>query len=55
MKPRANYKYMDTQMVDWAGNVSNERSTSDFMFSFGSDVVSWSSKKQPTVALSTWR
>jgi len=38
--------------VDCAGNVSDKRSTSGFMFSFGSGVVSWSSKKQPTVALS---
>jgi hypothetical protein len=38
--------------ADWAGNVSDRRSTSGFLFSFGSGVVSWSSKKQPTVALS---
>jgi hypothetical protein len=42
--------YMD---ADWASNVSNRRSTSGFMFSFGSGVVSWSSKKQPTIALSS--
>jgi hypothetical protein len=39
--------------VDWAGNVSDKRSTSGFMFSFGSDDVSWSSKKQPIVAPSS--
>ncbi len=38
--------------VKWAGNVSNRRSTSGFLFSFGSGVVNWSSKKQPTVTLS---
>ncbi len=38
--------------ADWAGNVSNRRLTNGFMFSFGSGVVSWSSKKQPTIALS---
>jgi hypothetical protein len=32
---------------------SNKRSTSGFMFSFGSSVVNWSSKKQPIVALSS--
>jgi hypothetical protein len=37
--------------VDWAGNVSDRRSTGGFLFSFGSGAVSWSSKKQPTVAL----
>jgi hypothetical protein len=39
--------------VNWAGNVSNRRSTSGFMFSFGSGAVSWSNKKQPIVALSS--
>jgi len=39
--------------ANWAGNVSDRRSTSGFMFSFGSGVVNWSSKKQPTVALSS--
>jgi hypothetical protein len=37
--------------VDWADNVSNRRSTSGFMFSFGSGVINWSNKKQPTFAL----
>ena len=37
--------------ADWAGNVSDRRSTSGFMFSFGSGAVSCSSKKQPTIAL----
>jgi hypothetical protein len=39
--------------ADWAGNVSDRRSTSGFMFSFESGAISWSSKKQPTVALSS--
>jgi hypothetical protein len=39
--------------ADWAGNVSDRRSTSGFLFSFGSGAISWSSKKQPTVALSS--
>ncbi len=37
--------------ADWASNVSNRKSTNGFMFSFGSGAVSWSSKKQPTIAL----
>jgi hypothetical protein len=37
--------------ADWVGNVLDRRSTSGFLFSFGSGVVSWRSKKQPTVAL----
>jgi len=39
--------------ANWVDNVSNRRSTSGFMFSFGNGAVSWSSKKQPTVALSS--
>jgi hypothetical protein len=39
---------MDT---DWANNVSDRKLTNAFMFSFGSGVISWSSKKQPIVAL----
>jgi histone deacetylase 1/2 len=39
--------------ADWASNISDRRSTSGFMFFFGSAAVTWSSKKQPTVALSS--
>jgi len=39
--------------VNWASNVSDRRSTNGFMFSFGSGAVSWSSKKQRTVELSS--
>jgi hypothetical protein len=39
--------------VDWAGSISDKRSTSDYMFFFGSAAVTWSSKKQPTIALSS--
>jgi hypothetical protein len=42
--------YMD---ANWASNVSDKKSTSGFMFSFGNGAVSWSNKKQPTVALSS--
>ena len=39
--------------ADWAGDASDRRSTSGYMFSLGSAAVAWSSKKQPTVALSS--
>jgi hypothetical protein len=39
--------------ADWAGNVLDKKSTNGFMFSFGSGAISWSSKKQPTIALSS--
>ena len=53
MRQMYHYMYMGTQMQTWAGSVSDRRSTSGFMFSFGSAAVTWSSKKQPTVALSS--
>ncbi len=40
--------YMD---VDWVSNVLDKRLTNGFMFVFGSGAISWSSKKQPIVAL----
>ncbi|MCO5590823.1 hypothetical protein L7F22_044798 [Adiantum nelumboides] len=39
--------------ADWAGSVCDRRSTSGFMFSLGSAAITWSSKKQPTIALSS--
>ena len=39
--------------ADWARNVSDQRSTSGFFFSLGGGAITWSSKKQPTVALSS--
>ncbi len=39
--------------ADWAGDRDTWRSTSGFVFNVGSGVISWSSKRQPTVALST--
>ncbi|MCO5585686.1 hypothetical protein L7F22_039622 [Adiantum nelumboides] len=42
------YGYTDS---DWASSSSDYQSTNGYMFSFGSDAVTWSSKKQSTVAL----
>ena len=39
--------------ADWAGSAADRRSTSDFMFSLGSAAITWSNKKQPTIALSS--
>ena len=39
--------------ADWAGDRNTRRSTSGYIFNVGSGAISWSSKQQPTVALST--
>ena len=54
-------KYIDSSGVeltgyldpDWAGNLGDRRSTAGYAFSIGSKIVSWSSKKHPTVSLSS--
>jgi hypothetical protein len=38
---------------DWAGSVDDMKSTSGYVFSLGSGVISWCSKKQDTVAQSS--
>ena len=38
---------------DWAGCTATRRSTSGYVFNVGSAAISWSSKRQATVALST--
>ncbi|CCE29311.1 uncharacterized protein CPUR_03004 [Claviceps purpurea 20.1] len=39
--------------ADWAGDTSTRRSTSGYIFSLESGAISWSAKRQPTVALSS--
>jgi hypothetical protein len=38
---------------DWAGDTDTRRSTAGYIFNLGSGAISWSSKLQPTVALSS--
>lgn len=38
---------------DWAGDIETRKSTSGYVFYLGDGVISWSSKKQQVVALST--
>ena len=42
------FGYID---ANWASSMYDRSSTNRFMFSLGSAVVTWSSKKQPIVAL----
>lgn len=39
--------------ADWAQSLTDRRSVSGYVFKIAGNTVSWSSKKQPTVALST--
>jgi hypothetical protein len=39
--------------ADWAGDLDERRSTPGYTFSLGRGSISWASKKQPTVALSS--
>ena len=39
--------------ADWAGDVDTRRSTSGYVFQIGRSTVSWSSRKQATVAKSS--
>ena len=39
--------------ANWASSILDRRSYSGFLFSFGSATVSWSSKKQPIITLSS--
>ncbi|KAJ0431334.1 putative RNA-directed DNA polymerase [Helianthus annuus] len=39
--------------ADYAGDLNERRSTTGYVFMYGSGAVSWRSKRQPTVSLST--
>jgi hypothetical protein len=39
---------------DWAGDTDTRRSTSGYIFNLGSGAITWSSKRQPTISLSTY-
>ena len=48
--PEAIIGYSD---ADWAGDVKDRRSTSGSVFLLGGGAITWSSRKQSSVALST--
>lgn len=39
--------------VDWIGDTTNHKSTLGYIFQLGSGPVTWSSCKQPTIAVSS--
>jgi hypothetical protein len=39
--------------ADWAGDTATRRSTGGYIFHFGKTAISWSSKRQSTVAPSS--
>jgi hypothetical protein len=39
--------------ADWGGDLDTRRSTTGYVFFIGDGAISWNSKRQPTVALST--
>ncbi|KAF7144341.1 hypothetical protein RHSIM_Rhsim05G0019000 [Rhododendron simsii] len=46
------YKFIGYTDSDWAGSIDDRKSTSGYVFCLGSKIISWSSKKQRTIALS---
>jgi hypothetical protein len=43
-------RYFD---ADWGGDLEDWRSTTGFVFMIRGGAISWSNKRQPTIALST--
>ncbi|KAK2993178.1 hypothetical protein RJ640_030802 [Escallonia rubra] len=53
MYRRGGYKINGFCDADYAGDKSTRRSTTGYCFNLGSGAISWCSKRQPTVSLST--
>ena len=48
-----NFKLIGYTDSDNGGSIDDRKSTSGYTFHFGTSVVSWASKKQPIVTLSS--
>ena len=51
--PTSDFRLVGYIDRDWAGSVDDRKSTSGYVFHLGSGAVSWTSKKQLIVSLST--
>ncbi|KAL0303184.1 UNVERIFIED_CONTAM: Retrovirus-related Pol polyprotein from transposon TNT 1-94 [Sesamum radiatum] len=52
-KKEENCKLIGYTDSDWAGSIEDRKSTSGYIFCLGTNVISWSSRKQKSVALSS--
>ena len=52
-KPQKNCDCVGYSDADWGGDLDDRKSTSGYVFQIGGGAVSWRSKKQTSVALST--
>lgn len=53
LKPVSSFALHAYSKVDWAGSLDNRKSTTGFCIYFGSNIIPWGAKKQPTVARSS--
>ncbi|XP_047309920.1 secreted RxLR effector protein 161-like [Impatiens glandulifera] len=53
LKKESECKLVGYTDSDWAGSIDDRKSTSSYIFCLGSNVISWSSRKQKSVALSS--
>ena len=51
--PESPKDYVGFSDADWGGDVNDHKSTSGYLFQIGDTAVTWKSKKQTCVALST--
>jgi len=53
IKKNIDMKLVGYTDADWAQDTEDRKSTSGYIYEIGGAIISWKSKKQPTVALST--